>query len=59
MIEEENKAKAKPPSYLDPKDPRVKKAEEYSLRAIAAEPKYGIDIDISSVKSQKQKSIVF
>jgi hypothetical protein len=43
MIEEENKAKAKPPSYLDPKDPRVKKAEEYSLRAIAAEPKYGIN----------------
>jgi len=41
MIEEENKAKAKPSAYLDPNDPRVKKAEEYSLRAIAAEPKYG------------------
>jgi tetratricopeptide (TPR) repeat protein len=40
MIEEENKAKAKPSAYLDPNDPRVKKAEEYSLRAIAAEPKY-------------------
>jgi hypothetical protein len=42
MIEEENKAKAKPSTYFDPNDPRVKKAQEYSLRAIAAEPKYGI-----------------